>query len=178
MFASKESLHVGNLTTFICPGILKLSLSDGTLRELRWCCGMSTSRTDKSGLIKREKERPSITQVCQALTDSLAFAKQPRKPREPKPKGCAPSRQSERLASQVRPDYKEADVFAEDRLVLSRLKASGFVMASSKTRPPTLPAKPLAHDSSLMSVFRKSSYFEAVSEPKLRLVEETMEEGG
>lgn len=128
------------------------------------------ARQVRRALIERERDRLGFTQVCQALIDSLTSVKQPRKQKEPK--GCEPSGQSERLASQVRPDYKEADVYAEDRRILSRLKASGFVMASSKT---PLPAKPAAQESSLMSVFRKSSFFEAASEPKL---EETMEEGG
>ncbi|KAL3158837.1 hypothetical protein ABBQ32_011562 [Trebouxia sp. C0010 RCD-2024] len=48
-------------------------------------------------------------------------------------------------------------------------------MASSKT---PLPAKPVPEDSSLMSVFQKSSYFAAVTESKLRLVQGTMEEAG
>ncbi|KAL3149155.1 hypothetical protein ABBQ32_001990 [Trebouxia sp. C0010 RCD-2024] len=131
-------------------------------------------RQARLALIEREKERLGLTQASQALADSLTSAKQPRKQRQPKSKGCDPPRQSARLSSQVRPDYKE-DVCAEDRNILSRLTASGFVMASSKT---PLPAKPVPEDSSLMSVFQKSSYFAAVTESKLRLVQGTMEEAG
>lgn len=49
-----------------------------------------------------------------------------------------------RIAGQPRLDYKE-DVCEEDRQILSRLTASGFVMTSSKT-----PAKAVSDDSSLM----------------------------
>ncbi len=101
-------------------------------------------------------------------TARCSSVKQPRK-RQPKPISLDPPRQSGRLASQAKVNYQE-DTFAEDRKILSRLSTTGFVMSSHKT-----PGKTVSEDMSLMDVFKKSPYYEAVDEPVLRLVQECME---
>ena len=127
--------------------------------------GTEEQREARLASIERAKQRLRLTQ---AFVDCVPSVKQPRK-RQPKPISLDPPRQSGRLASQAKVNYQE-DTFAEDRKILSRLSTTGFVMSSHKT-----PGKTVSEDMSLMDVFKKSPYYEAVDEPVLRLVQECME---